>query len=262
MRKLFLIFVFVQICGSANSTGLPVIDAANLVEKIKSTFYQIKEYTESIRQTYNLIQIYEKAIKQVQALDGIKDWRRLVNIYNNVVDQTNAYDRFDEIPRINVHSNWYKNVEGVLYDTHGLLSLDDYLSIYNYIQANDPGLAQSIEKDLVELVKQKQNAVNGLYFVSAKIQTKSKRIETMETQNTEMNTMGDLSLGKSANLLNTQVLLLNQQMEEVLNSLNQQIVATSSTELYQLREKEKLIELRKKISERRNNFDWDAFYRN
>jgi len=240
MRKFILVFLCLFSLNGF-SGGLPVIDVANLAEKVKSTFYQIKEHLESVKQTYELIKLVDNLVKQVESLDGISDWVRFINSANNVISHVNALDGFDNIPRIPIDTYWITEIEGILRNTHNMMSSDDYIVLLDYIMLKAPQVADRIIKDIEEIERRKMSAMGGMYYVSSHGQKQDARLSTIENQNNEISGLGDLSLGKSANLANAQMLLMNQQMEEVIKALHQQISNQSAIDLYRVKEYELML---------------------
>ena len=90
MRKLF-ISIFTGAClsfGSANATGFPTIDVANLTQSLMEYMQQLQDYTEQINQLDSLRNQYQQ-----QMIDAAKPASDAFNAANKLINKsTDAYN--------------------------------------------------------------------------------------------------------------------------------------------------------------------------
>lgn len=90
MRKLF-ISIFTGAClsfGSANATGFPTIDVANLTQSLVEYMQQLEDYTEQINQLDSLRNQYQQ-----QMIDAAKPASDAFNAANKLINKsTDAYN--------------------------------------------------------------------------------------------------------------------------------------------------------------------------
>lgn len=90
MRKLF-ISIFTGAClsfGSANATGFPTIDVANLTQSLMEYMQQLEDYTEQINQLDSLRNQYQQ-----QMIDAAKPASDAFNAANKLINKsTDAYN--------------------------------------------------------------------------------------------------------------------------------------------------------------------------
>jgi len=265
-KVLFCYLLFFSLMSNAQ---FAVYDAPNHATNIQNTVHQIKNFLQNIKDYQELIKqsaMQVRAFKEGGLFDetfkSLKDIATIIRDSRDIINNIKALDEYDVIQYLAVNQNWYRDIQEVLFYTHNLLRSEDLTVILSFIEDVSPELGGEMTKWREDYFRNQKNVLNSMYYVSSRKDFKSKRKNILDKQKRVISGLQDLSLGESANLSNAQLLLMSQQLEELIGSIEHLILTKDSERFDELKQRQDFLELIKAQSISKRNFDINEFLGN
>jgi len=240
MKK--IVFILTMLFSSASYSQWIVNDPMNYIPNISSYLKQVEIYTQKLKD-------YKEFIDQTQFLkdligdDGLweETFKALANIRSflkearDVISAVQARDVYALIEHLPVDDTWKDNIHNVLNQAHGLVPDEVYFQLVEQVAQRNPILSdfliQARQRGRVGL----EHRLNAYYFASARKQTYEQRMEMLNKQKAAIQSFRDRSQGESMNMMNSQLLLISQQNEELLKAQIHQIMNSQTEYMEKLR---------------------------
>lgn len=234
MKKLALLIT--MLFSSVSYPQWIVNDPLNYIPNISSYLKQVeiytqklkdfKEFTEQTKFLENLIGdngLWEETFK---ALANIREFLREAR---DVISAVQARDIYALIEHLPLDGRWEENIHNVLNQAHGLVPDEVYLQLVSRVAEKNPVLSQFLIQSRQRGRAGLEHRLNSYYFASSRKETYERRIEMLNKQKSAIQSFQNRSQGESINMINTQLLLISQQNEELLKAITHLIV-NSQTE--------------------------------
>ncbi len=228
----------------ALNAQIVVNDPVNNVALLKQYAQQLEDYSSKLKQWRELVDS-NKWLDQLIGEEGLwaDTFKALENIHTyveearDVISIIQARDVYALIKHLPVDNEWKSKMYTVLDQAHGLLPTSVFDELVSHVSQKNPILSDFLIRSRMQGRGGLDHRLNSYYYASARKGSTDLRLNTIVKQKGKIQSFTNRSQGEATNMINSQLLLISQQNEEILNALTHLIV-NSQTEYFENLRKE------------------------
>ncbi|MGJ8663508.1 MAG: hypothetical protein ACSHWU_07650 [Marinicella sp.] len=211
----------------------------NYVQQVRQYTQMLQDYRELVKQSEHLGKAFEGGGLWNQTFAALSSIGGMLSDVRDVVSAVQARDAYNLIKYLPVDETWRENIKTVIDDAHGLVPDVVFDEMIEILSQRNPALSELLKRTRNSQMATINHRMNSYYYVSSRKEHAEKRQNKISTQKSTIASFGDNSQGQATMMLNSQLLLITQQNEELINGIKH-IIMTQNDDFM---DKQKIIEM-------------------